>query len=77
MLLKSMEKDNIIKIIKDKSNTPWIFLLTDVSVQQFYPEYLIEKIRKDTVDGKLNRKIAVKHLEILEKAYVKGAQYNV
>ena len=77
MLLKSMEKDNIIKIIKDKSKTSWIFLLTDVSVQQFYPEYLLEKIRKDTVDGKLNRKIAVKHLEILEKAYVKGAQYNV
>ena len=37
----------------------------------------IEKIRQDTAAGKLNRKIAVKHLEILEKTFVKGAEYNV
>jgi hypothetical protein len=78
MILRAMEKDNIIKVINDdKTNTAWIFLLSDVSVQQFYPEYLIEKIRKDAAAGILNRKIAVKHLEILEKTFVKEAEYNV
>lgn len=70
-LIKSMEKDHIIKIIKDSENIEWVFLLTDVSVQTFYPEYLIEKIRSDRMEGKLKKEIAIKHLELLEKVYTK------
>ncbi|MHA1729059.1 MAG: hypothetical protein ACTSWY_10045 [Promethearchaeota archaeon] len=69
-ILRAMEKDNILKVINDeKTKKAWIFLLTDVSVTQFYPEYLIEKIRKDQKEGVLNKKIAVKHLQILEDEY--------
>ena len=70
-ILKLMEQDHIIKIVKDDKNIEWIFLLTDVMVQKFYPEYLIEKIRSDQMSGKLKKEVAIKHLELLEQAYSK------
>jgi len=71
-LLKGMEDDQILKVIKDSNDgTLWVFLLTDIVVQTFYPEYLIEKIRKDRMEGKLNKNVAIKHLEFLEAAYKK------
>jgi len=70
-ILKLMEQDHILKIVKDNKNIEWIFLLTDVMVQKFYPEYLIEKIRSDQMSGKLKKEVAIKHLELLEKAYSK------
>ncbi|MFX1302870.1 MAG: hypothetical protein ACFE9X_05895 [Promethearchaeota archaeon] len=69
--LKAMEEDQIIKIIKDSKDTVWVFLLSDIVVHTFYPEYIIEKIRKDRIDGKLKKNVAIKHLEFLEKAYKK------
>ncbi|MFX0136555.1 MAG: hypothetical protein ACFFDN_23145 [Candidatus Hodarchaeota archaeon] len=69
--LKAMEDDQIIKVIKDSKDTIWVFLLTDIVVHTFYPEYLIEKIRKDRMDGVLKKNVAIKHLEFLEKAYKK------
>jgi len=69
--LKSMEDNQIIKVIKDSKDTYWVFLLTDIIVQTFYPEYLVEKIRKDRMEGKLNKNVAIKHLEFLEAAYKK------
>ncbi len=69
--LKALENDNIIKLIKDSKDALWVFLLTDITVQTFYPEYLIENIRKDRMEGKLKKEVAIKHLEFLEKAYKK------
>lgn len=70
-MLKSMEDDKIITIVKDKKKTEWVFLLTDPITQTFYPEYMIEQIRKDRMSGLLKREVAVKHLELLENVYVK------
>ena len=70
-LLKIMERDQIIKFIKDSKGTVWVFLLTDIVAYTFYPEYLIEKIRKDRMEGKLKKEVAIKHLELLEEAYKK------
>jgi hypothetical protein len=69
--LKNLEKENIIKLVKDNKDTVWVFLLTDIVAHTFYPEYLIEKIRKDRMDGKIKKNVAIKHLEYLEKAYSK------
>ncbi|MFX1430899.1 MAG: hypothetical protein ACFFCY_12125 [Promethearchaeota archaeon] len=69
--LKGMEDNQILKVIKDNKDTLWAFLLTDIVVDTFYPEYLIEKIRKDTTEGKLKKNVAIKHLEFLEAAYKK------
>ncbi len=70
-ILKAMEDDHILKVIRDEKDTRWVFLLTDVIANTFYPEYLIEKIRKDRMEGKLNKDVAIKHLEFLEKVYKK------
>ena len=72
VLLKSLEEDNIIKIIKDDiSKIDWVFLFTDISVNIFYPEYLLENIRRDRAAGTLKKEVAVKHLEFLEEVYTK------
>jgi len=69
--LKSMVDDNIIIVLKDEKNLDWVLLFTDVVAHTFYPEYLIEKIRKDSVEGKLKKNVAIKHLDFLEETYKK------
>ncbi|MFW9829007.1 MAG: hypothetical protein ACFFEY_15625 [Candidatus Thorarchaeota archaeon] len=69
--LKGMEENQIIKVIKDSKDTNWIFLLTEIVIDIFYPEYIIDKIRKDTSEGKLKKNVAIKHLEFLESVYKK------
>jgi len=69
--LKGMEENQILKVISDSKGTLWVFLLTDIIVQTFYPEYLIEKIRKDRMEGKIPKNVAIKHLEFLEASYKK------
>ena len=69
--LSALEADNIIKIIKDESNIEWIFLVTDITALKFYPEYLIENIRKAVSEDILKKEPAVKHLELLEQIYKK------
>ena len=69
--LKSLADNKIIKLIKDTKDTLWVFLLTNITIHTFYPEYLIEKIRKDRMDEKIKRNVAIKHLEFLEKTYSK------
>jgi len=69
--LRAMENDNIIRILTDEKDTEWVFLLTDIATDTFYPEYLIEKIRKYRMDGTINKNIAIKHLDLLEEAYKK------
>jgi len=69
--LNVLEQNKLIAIVKDESNLDWVFLLSDVLAQQFYPEYLIENIRKAVSEKKLKRDTAVKHLELLEQIYKK------
>ncbi|MBY9014829.1 MAG: hypothetical protein KGD68_03985 [Candidatus Lokiarchaeota archaeon] len=69
--LATLEADNIIKIIKDESNVNWIFLVTDITALKFYPEYLIENIRKAVSEDILKKESAIKHLELLEQIYKK------
>jgi hypothetical protein len=69
--LATLEADHIVKTIKDESNTEWVFLLTDIMAHKFYPEYLIENIRKAVTENELNKESAVKQLELLEQSYKK------
>jgi len=69
--LKSLEDDNILTLIKDKTGIDWVFLLTDPVAYTFYPEYLIENIRRDISEKKIEKKTAIKHLELLEQVYKK------
>jgi hypothetical protein len=62
-----LERDQIVKILKDKRDIEWVFLFTDISTDTFYPEYMLENIRT----ANLKKEIAVKHLDLLEEAYQK------
>jgi len=69
--LATLEADNIIKIIKDESDVEWVFLTTDITALKFYPEYLIENIRKSVSEDVLKKESAIKQLELLEQIYKK------
>ncbi|MFW9948249.1 MAG: hypothetical protein ACFFDX_15595, partial [Candidatus Odinarchaeota archaeon] len=69
--LFTLESDKVIAVMKDEDEMAWVFLLTDLVAQTFYPEYLIENIRKAVSDTKLKKETAVKHLELLERVYKK------
>ncbi|MFW9987255.1 MAG: hypothetical protein ACFFC3_01210 [Candidatus Odinarchaeota archaeon] len=71
IFLKDLEKYKIITLIKDNKDILWVFLLTDIAIHTFYPEYLIEKIRKKRSEGIIDKNVAITHLEFLEKAYKK------
>jgi len=66
-----LEKDKVIAVLKDEKDMVWVFLLTDLIAQTFYPEYLIENISKAVIETKLKRETAAKHLELLERIYKK------
>ena len=69
--ISTLETDHIVKVIKDQNDTEWVYLLTDITAYKFYPEYIIENIRKAVSEKDLNKEAAVKHLELLEGSYKK------
>jgi len=69
--LIALENDKVIAVLKDEDDTVWVFLLTDLIAQTFYPEYLIENIGNAITEAKLKKETAVKHLELLELVYKK------
>ncbi len=69
--LIALENDKVIAVLKDEDDTVWVFLLTDLIAQTFYPEYLIENIGNAITEAKLKKETAIKHLELLELVYKK------
>ncbi|MHA2330373.1 MAG: hypothetical protein ACXACR_17775 [Candidatus Hodarchaeales archaeon] len=68
-LLKPLQEKGIVKILKDKQNEEWVLLVTDITAQVFYPEYILEKIRSNLSEKKLSPKLALTHLDLLEHNY--------
>jgi len=70
-LIQAMVSDNILTLIPDSRNIDWVFLLCDITSETFYPEYLLEIIRKLYINKQIKNEVVIKHLEFLENAYVK------
>ncbi len=68
-IIRKMEEAGIVKIFKDETKEDWVILLTDLRAPQFYPEYMIENIRKDALERKVAPQMATKHLDLLELHY--------
>ncbi|NVM30902.1 MAG: hypothetical protein HWN65_18825 [Candidatus Helarchaeota archaeon] len=68
-IIRKMVEAGIVKIIQDETKEEWVLLLTDIRAPQFYPEYMIENIRKDATEKKIKPELAVKHLDLLEMHY--------
>ncbi|MEJ2277196.1 MAG: hypothetical protein P8Y70_05515 [Candidatus Lokiarchaeota archaeon] len=73
-----MEYFKIITRLKDKKGEEWIILLTEVVPLIFFPEYLLEKIKKSYYKEKgktLSYEIVNKALELLEVAYPEKIEF--
>ncbi|GAB4314478.1 MAG: hypothetical protein Kow0069_15950 [Promethearchaeota archaeon] len=68
--LKELADANMIEVIQDKKKTVWIFLKSDVLFPQFFPEYMVDVIRRRWKEGTIAREIALKHLELLRAEYI-------
>lgn len=69
-VLKEMAEQNIITAIKDKKGRIWVFLLSDIKFPTFFPEYMIDVIRRRWKEGTIAKEIALKHLELLRAEYI-------
>jgi hypothetical protein len=70
-LLKLLEKNNIIKIYK-KGAKKILVLKSDIQYQFFFPEYLVDNIRKAWRDDHIDKNIALKHLTMLRDEYLEN-----
>lgn len=78
-MIIELKKLNVITEIKDKKDTSWIFLLTDLKPLSFFPEYLIPKIREafksKEKEGKITYEIAKKAYDLLEVTYQESIEF--
>nr|MDO8108762.1 hypothetical protein [Candidatus Sigynarchaeota archaeon] len=70
-LLKLLEKNDIIKIYK-KNTKKIIVLKSDIQFQFFFPEYLVDNIRKAWRENIIDRNISLKHLTLLRDEYLEN-----
>ncbi|MHA1682535.1 MAG: hypothetical protein ACTSUE_16475 [Promethearchaeota archaeon] len=70
-LLKLLEKAEILKIYKKGKNT-YLVLMSDIQFQVFFPEYIVDNIRKSWRENKIDRNLAVKHLTFLRDEYMEN-----
>lgn len=72
-LLKLLEKSDIVKIYKKSGTGKKILVLkSDIQYQFFFPEYLVDNIRKAWRDNVIDKGIALKHLTLLRDEYLEN-----
>jgi len=73
LILDDLIQLNIITEIKDQKGKEWLLLLTDIEPVIFFPEYLLENIKKayhsDDSSKKIPFEVAKLALDLLEVAY--------
>ncbi|MHA1822137.1 MAG: hypothetical protein ACTSVC_16805, partial [Promethearchaeota archaeon] len=69
-ILKDLDEKKIITAIKDKKQRVWVFLLSDIKFPTFFPEYMIDVIRRRWKEGTIAKQIALKHLELLRAEFI-------
>jgi hypothetical protein len=69
-VLKELAENKIISAVKDKKDRVWVFLLSDIKFPTFFPEYMIDVIRRRWKEGTIAKEIALKHLDLLRAEYI-------
>ncbi|MHA1819248.1 MAG: hypothetical protein ACTSU2_13400 [Promethearchaeota archaeon] len=71
--IKLLAERNIVYLAEDPNDpkNPWIILLTDIELQQIFPEYLINGISEELNKERINKDVAIIALNILKNAYIK------
>ncbi len=68
--LRRLTDENIILPLKDKKQRVWVLLLSDIQAITFFPEYMVDVIRRRWKEGTIAKEIALKHLELLRAEYI-------
>ncbi|MHA1268656.1 MAG: hypothetical protein ACTSPY_02610 [Candidatus Helarchaeota archaeon] len=75
-LLDILKQNKVIIYFKDKMNEEYVFLLCDIQFPTFFPEYLIDAIRRRWMEKDIEQEVAIAHLELL-KSMFKGEEEAV
>ncbi len=67
--LKKIWSGGIIQVLKDKSGEEYYFLKTDIRIEKFYPEYLIDLIRTSFNNRTVANPVLIEHLRNLKDIY--------
>ncbi|NVM54135.1 MAG: hypothetical protein HWN66_10580 [Candidatus Helarchaeota archaeon] len=67
--INDMIRHNVIQEIKDKKGNRWIFLKSDIVFPTFFPEYIVDSIRRRWMEKGITQNLALKHLELLKSVY--------
>lgn len=69
-MLNTLKQNEIILNIKDKKiNETYIFLQCDIQFPTFFPEYLIDAIRRRWMEKDIEQEVAIAHLELLKSVF--------
>lgn len=72
-VLKRLWEQKMIQVIRDDTGTEYYGLLSDFLMDKFYPEYMINIIRENSIDKTRNELLLMEYLDILQDQY---AQLN-
>ncbi len=67
-VLKKLEENDFL-IILQKDGTNYYGLKSDYNVERFFPQFLVNGIRKDSNNNVKNKKVLLEHLKILKETY--------
>ncbi|MHA1301659.1 MAG: hypothetical protein ACTSO9_19740, partial [Candidatus Helarchaeota archaeon] len=65
-IIKALKKINLIKEIKDSKGKSILYLLNDITYPTFFPEYMIDSIRRRWGERNISQTLALQHLQLLK-----------
>ncbi|MHA1271138.1 MAG: hypothetical protein ACTSPY_15195 [Candidatus Helarchaeota archaeon] len=68
--IKKLWNAGLIKILKDKQGNEYYFLKSDIRIERFFPEYLVDIIRKSYNNQTIANHVLIEHLNILKEEYL-------
>ncbi|NVM03220.1 MAG: hypothetical protein HWN67_12845 [Candidatus Helarchaeota archaeon] len=64
-ILRALKKINMVKEIKEKDGKEIIYLLNDIAYPTFFPEYMVDSIRRRWGERNISQNLALKHLQLI------------
>jgi len=68
--LKKIWSAGLIQVIKDKQGEEFYHLKTDIRIEKFYPEYIVNRIRKAYEQKTVANTVLVEHLKHLRDTFI-------
>ncbi|MFX1449576.1 MAG: hypothetical protein ACFFCM_01965 [Promethearchaeota archaeon] len=65
-IIKSLRNIELIKEIKQKDGKDIIYLINDIAYPTFFPEYMIDSIRRRWGERNISQSLALRHLQLLK-----------